>query len=81
MTQARNKKMAVWMTEEDYKWWTNRAWMAHTATSLFVNDQLMAMRKEIERADAMRNPNNQRKPPTLQPRSGNGGPNGGLTKK
>ena len=45
--------MAVWMTQDDYDFWTNRAWMAHQATSLFVNDQLMQMRRVLEKQDGV----------------------------
>lgn len=81
MAQARKKKVAVYMSEEDYQWWSNRAWMARNSTSLFINDQLIAVRREIERAEALRNHPNQKRQPSLQPRSGSGGPIGDSIKK
>lgn len=85
MTNARNRKMAVWMTEEDYDFWTNRAWQARQSTSLFVNDQLIQMRRVLEKQDGVEQAhrlavlNNQRNPNSSRKLSGNDGKNGGLT--
>lgn len=85
MTNPRNKKMAVWMTQDDYDFWTNRAWMAHQATSLFVNDQLMQIRRVLEKQDGVEQAhrlavlNNQRNPNSSRKTSGKDGKNGGLT--
>ena len=85
MTNSRNKKMAVWMTQNDYNFWADRAWVAHQSTSLFVNDQLMQMRRVLEKQDGVEQAhrlavlNNQRNPNSSRKISGNDGKNGGMT--
>ena len=85
MTNSRNKKMAVWMTQDDYNFWADRAWAAHQSTSLFVNDQLMQMRKILEKQDGAEAAhrlavlNNQRNPNSSRKISGNDRKNGGMT--
>lgn len=69
--------MAVWITDEDYDWWMNRAWSNHQTLSVFVNDQLLQMRRVMEQQDAAMN--NQRKQGSSLPRSVSGGRNGGST--
>lgn len=85
MANPRNKKMAVWMTQDDYNFWADRAWAAHQATSLFVNDQLIQIRRVLEKQDGVEQAhrlavlNNQRKPNSSRKISGNDGKNGGMT--
>lgn len=85
MANARNRKMAVWMTQDDYDFWTNRAWAARKSTSLFVNDQLMQMRKILEKQDGAETAHrlavlsNQRNPNSSRKISGKDGRNGGMT--
>ena len=73
------------MTQDEYDFWTNRAWMAHQATSLFVNDQLMQLRRVLEKQDGVEQAhrlavlNSQRNPNSSRKISGNDGKNGGLT--
>lgn len=84
MSQPRKRKMTVWVTDDDYKFWENIAWENHSPMSLFVNDQLVMVRRKIEQEKARSNQpvqtnmSNQRKPPTLQPRFGRDGNHGGL---
>lgn len=85
MSQPRKRKMTVWVTDDDYKFWENIAWQNHSPMSLFVNDQLVMVRRKIEQEEKARmnqNQNhpmsNQKKQPTLQPRFGRDGNRGGL---
>lgn len=86
MAHPRNKKMTIWISEDNYNFWSDLSWKNRQSMSLFVGDQLMMVRRKIEeqmRRDQQAQNQNQpisspQKRPSLQPRYGNDGNRGGL---